>query len=139
MDDVTFSHNAANEAEPKTTLCFVKFARWRHGGGEVADYDCRLVLIFLGVCPGPSGGAPAFSDRMFVTATLDTATIEHIPSASRESVPGLTATRTAILMSIGYAPASNHLTHRLLISYSFICTHNMTKLRPWFWRRTCPK
>jgi len=32
MDDVMFSHNAAFGAQSKTTLCFVKFARWRHQG-----------------------------------------------------------------------------------------------------------
>jgi len=30
VDGFTFSHNDANEAESKTTLCFIKFARWWH-------------------------------------------------------------------------------------------------------------
>jgi len=41
-----FSHNRANVPEPKTTLWFLEFARWRHGGGgEVAVCDCRLVTV----------------------------------------------------------------------------------------------
>jgi len=59
VDDVTFSHNAANTPESsttlfrrvwnesdvrqaETTLCLVEFARWRYGG-EVAVYNCGLV------------------------------------------------------------------------------------------------
>ena len=32
VDDVMLSHNGANGPASKTTLCFVKFATWRHLG-----------------------------------------------------------------------------------------------------------
>jgi len=40
VDDVMFSRNEANDAESKTTLCLLEFAKWRHRGRNLLD--CRV-------------------------------------------------------------------------------------------------
>jgi len=45
VNDIMFSHNGPNGPESKATLRFVEFACRRGTNGEVAVYDCIIIII----------------------------------------------------------------------------------------------